>query len=96
MKLNVSAFAIAHAVTAAIVYVFCALLVMLSPETAIRLAAYAFHADLSGIMRPVNVSGFVVGLLVVSIGWGVLSLIMASVYNSLAKSAASTEAHNTV
>jgi cell division protein FtsX len=40
------------------------------------------------IMRPFSFGGFIVGLLVVSIGWGLLSLIMASVYNSLTKNTA--------
>lgn len=91
MRLNIRAFAIAHTVTAALLYVLCSILVAFFPDAAARLAGSAFHADLSGIMRPINMSGFVVGLLIVSIGWGLLSLIVASVYNSLAKSAASNQ-----
>lgn len=88
MKLNIKAYASAQTVAAAILYVICSFLVGFLPEAAARLAGYMFHADLSGIMRPFSVGGFVVGFLVVSIGWGLLSLIMASVYNGLAKSAA--------
>ena len=88
MKLNIRAFASAQSVAAAILYVVCSFLVGFSPETAARLAGFIFHADLSGIMRPFSVSGFVVGFLVISIGWGLLALIMASVYNSLTKKAA--------
>jgi hypothetical protein len=88
VKLNIRAFAIAQTVAAAILFVVCSFFVGLFPETAVNLARYALHTDLSGIMRPFSVSGFIVGLLVVSIGWGILSLIMASVYNSLTKNAA--------
>lgn len=88
MKLNVRAFAIAHTVTAAILFGVCSLFVGFLPETAVRFTRYALHADLSGIMRPFSLSGFIVGLLVVSIGWGLFSLIIASSYNSLPKNAA--------
>lgn len=85
MKLNIRAFTIAMTVAAAILYVVCSFFVGFLPETAVSFTRYAFHADLSGIMRPFSVSGFIVGLLVLSIGWGLLSLIMASIYNSLTK-----------
>jgi hypothetical protein len=88
MKLNIRAFTIAMTVAAAILYLICSFFVGFLPETAVSLARYAFHADLSGIVRPLNLSSFVVGLFVLSIGWGLLSLIMASIYNSLTKNAA--------
>jgi hypothetical protein len=91
MKLNTRAFAIAQTVAAAILYLVCSFFVAFLPEAAARLGGYAFHADLSGIMRPLSVSSFAVGLLVVSIGWGLLALIMASVYNGLTKDAASNQ-----
>ena len=87
VKLDVRAFASAQTVGAAILYVVCSFFVGLMPAAAARLAGYVLHADLSGLMRPLSVSSFVVGLLVVSIGWGLLSLFMASVYNSLTKNA---------
>lgn len=88
MKLNIRAFTIAMTVTAAILYLACSFLVGFLPETTVSLARYAFHADLSGIMRQFSAGGFVTGLLLVSVGWGLLSLIMASIYNRLAKNAA--------
>ena len=88
MKLNIRAFAISQTVAAALLYVVCSFFVGFLPETAVSLTRYAFHADLAGIMRPFSVSGFFVGLLILPIGWGFLSLIMARVYNSLTRSAA--------
>jgi len=88
MKLNIRAFTIAMTVAAAILFGVCSFFVGFLPEMTVSFSRYAFHTDLSGIMRPFSVSGFMVGLLVVSIGWGLLSLIMASIYNSLTKSAA--------
>ena len=88
MKLNIRAFAIAHMIIAAILFGVCSFFVAFLPEPTVSVTRYAFHTDLSGIMRPFSVSGFIVGLLVVSIGWGLCSLIMASIYNSLTKNAA--------
>ena len=88
MKLNIRAFAIAQTVAAAILFISCAFFVGFLPDATMSFTKYALHADLSGIMRPFSFGGFIVGLFVVSIGWGLLSLIMASVYNSLTKNAA--------
>lgn len=88
MKLNIRAFAIAQTVAAAILFIVCAFFVGFLPDATMSFTKYALHADLSGIMRPFNLGGFIVGLLVTSIGWGLLSLIIASVYNSLTKNAA--------
>ena len=88
MKLNIKAFAIAHTIIAAILFGVCSFFVGFLPDATTSFSRYAFHTDLSGIMRPFSVSGFIVGLLVVSIGWGLSSLIMASIYNSMTNSAA--------
>jgi hypothetical protein len=88
MKLNIRAFAIAQTVAAAILFGVCSFFVGFLPDATTSFSRYAFHTDLSGIMRPFSVSGFIVGLLVVSIGWGLFSLIMASIYNSLTKNTA--------
>lgn len=87
MKLDVRAFAIAHTVTAAVLFGVCSFSVGFAPDATVSFTRYAFHADLSGIMRPFNMIGFIVGLAVVSIGWGFLSLIVASIYNSLTEKA---------
>ena len=81
------AFTVAMTVAAAILFIVCSFFVSFLPDLTTSFTRYAFHADLSGIMRPFSVSGFVVGLFTVSIGWGLLSLIMASIYNSLTKNA---------
>lgn len=88
MKLNTKAFAIAMTISAAILYTICGFFVAFLPDLSMSLAGKILHMDLSGVMGPISVSGFVVGLLALSIGWGLLSLIMASIYNSLAKNGA--------
>lgn len=85
MKLNIRAFAIAMTIAAAILYIVCAAIVALLPDLAMGLAGKILHMDLSGLMRPISVGGFLVGLLALSVGWGLLSLIMASIYNSLVR-----------
>ena len=81
MKLNIRSYAVAQALGAAILFVVCSFFVRFLPEAMMSLTRYAFHTDLSAIMRPFTVGGFVVGLLVTSLGWGLLSLFMASLYN---------------
>ena len=82
MKLNIKAYATAHAITAAILFAVCSSFVGFLPDQTLSFTRYAFHTDLSGVMRPLSLGGFIVGLLVTSLGWGLLSLIMASIYNS--------------
>jgi nitrate reductase gamma subunit len=82
MKLNIKAYATAQAVTAAILFAVCSFFVGFLPDPTLSFTRYAFHTDLSGIMRPLSIGGFIVGLLVISLGWGLLSLIMARIYNS--------------
>lgn len=88
MKLNIRAFAIAMAIAAAILYAICSFFVGFFPAAAMSLAGYILHMDLSGVMRQFSLAGFVVGLLAVSVGWGILSLIAAGVYNRLTENAA--------
>jgi hypothetical protein len=70
-------------VAAAIFYVVCTLFVSVSPTTAMGVLNNLFHMDVSGTMRAFSLGGFIVGLFVSTIGWGLLSLIMVSIYNRL-------------
>lgn len=88
MKLNTGAFAVAQAVAAAFLFLVCGIFVGFFPEASVNFTKFAFHTDLSGIMRPLNISGFIVGLLVISIGFGLLSFVAAGVYDRLAQSSA--------
>lgn len=83
MKLDVRAYAIAQAIAAAILFIVCAFFVGFLPDASLKFTKYAFHTDLSGIMRPLDFGGFIVGLLVFSVGFGLLSLAAASIYNRL-------------
>jgi hypothetical protein len=81
MKLNIRAFACAQTVIAAVLFALCSFFVGFLPEQTSGFTRYALHTDLSGIIRPLSIGGFIVGLLVTSLGWGLSSLIMASIYN---------------
>lgn len=82
MKPNIRAFACAQPVTAAILFVVCSFFVGFLPDQTRSFARDAFHPALAGIMGPLSIGGFIVGLLVTSPGGGLLSLIMASIYNN--------------
>jgi small-conductance mechanosensitive channel len=87
-KYNVRDVAVTQAVVGAILFLLCSLLVVLFPGATAKFTAYAFHTDLSRIMQPPSFSGFVTGLIVFSLGFGLISALAASVYNNLTKNAA--------
>jgi hypothetical protein len=93
--LNSGAFATAQAVAAAALFIICSLLVAFLPDATVRFTQYAFHTNLSAAMSPVGVGGFCVGLLLVSVGWGLFAWLVASVYNRLASGAAEDEIDRT-
>lgn len=85
MKLNSRAFAIAQTVAAAILYILCSALIALSPDAAGSIYQNVLHMPISSGIMSITLMGFFVGLLAVSIGWGLLSLVAAKIYNSMVK-----------
>lgn len=87
-RLNVRAVAVGQTFVGAVLFLVCSLLVALFPEATAKFTGFAFHTDLSGIARPVSFGGFLVGLVVFSLGFGLVSALAAGVYNNLTKDAA--------
>lgn len=88
--LNSGAFATAQAAAAAVLFTICSLFVAFLPDATVGFTQYAFHTNVAGAMSPVSLGGFCVGLLVVSGGWGLFALLVASAYNRLAGNADDT------
>ena len=82
MKLNLRAFTIASMIAAALSFVVCGFFVAVFPDATMGFMKYALHTDF-GITRSLSFDGFLVGLISVTIGWGLFSLIIASIYNRL-------------
>ena len=87
-RLNVRAVAVAQTFVGAVLFLVCSLAVALFPDAAAKFTGFAFHTDLSGVARPISFGGFLVGLIVFSLGFGLVSALAAGVYNSLTKNAA--------
>lgn len=87
-KLNARAVGVTLALVGAVLFLACSLLAVLFPEAAAKFTVFAFHTDLTGMMRSVSLGGFVVGLIASSLGFGLIAWLAAGLYNSLTKNAA--------
>ena len=87
MKLNLRAFTIAQMFAAGISFIFCGFFVGVFPDATESFTKFLLHTDMSGIVRSFSFVGFIVGLVVVTLGWGLFSLIIAGIYNRLTERA---------
>ena len=83
MKINPVPFALASAVTAAVLWIVCSLAVYVLPGQMMSMSGEMVHANLSGMHWNLTLGGVLLGL----VGWalmaGIFGWIMALVYNSL-------------
>lgn len=84
-RLNVRAVAVTQTFIGATLFLFCSLLVFFFPKAAAKFTGFAFHTDLSGMTRPITFEGFIIGLLVFSLGFGLVSALASGMYNNLTK-----------
>ena len=87
-RFNVRAVAVTQTFVGAILFLVCSLLVVFLPEATAKFTTFAFHTDLSKVMRPLDLSGFIIGLFAFSLGFGLVSALAAGIYNNLTKNAA--------
>ena len=85
MKMDTRAFAIATAVTAAVLFLICAFFVAVLPKETTNFAGYLVHADLSGISRSLTWGNFFGGLACWTVGAGVVAGALAWLYNRIAR-----------
>jgi uncharacterized BrkB/YihY/UPF0761 family membrane protein len=86
MKLDMRAFALAVGGVTAVVYVICAFFVAVSPGATAAFFSYLFHADLTGIVRPISWGSFVLGLVGTTLGMALMAAGVAWLYNRLPRS----------
>jgi hypothetical protein len=86
MKLDVRAAALAAGSIAALVYALCTAFCALVPEpTVVYLTTAFLHVDITGLYRQLTWGTFVIGLLGVGLGTGVVVGATAWLYNRLAR-----------
>ena len=81
MKLNANALAIAAATTTAVLWILCSLIVVLLPEMSMNMSGYMMHTDFADMQWSMNVTGFIVGLIVWSLFVGVAAWLLSVFYN---------------
>ena len=76
-------FSLACAITAAVFWSICSLMVALMPESMMQITAHMLHVNLSYMTWTLTWSGFLFGLLSWSAFSGVVGLVLALVYKRL-------------
>ena len=76
-------FALASAITAAVVWSICSLMVALIPESMMQMTAHMLHVNLAYMTWTLTWSGFLLGLLSWSAFSGAVGLVLALVYKRL-------------
>ena len=84
MKLNANVFGLAAAVTVAVLWVICSLLVVLMPGMSMNLSGYMMHSDFSALQWDMHLTGFLGGLVVWMIFAYAFGWLMAMIYNRMA------------
>ena len=81
MRINAKALGFATALGVAIAFTVCALIVAIAPGATTAFLSYALHIDLPGLTRPLSWGGFIAGLVLLTIYFGVLVAAIAGIYN---------------
>jgi cell division protein FtsX len=85
MKINSLNLALASAITTAIVWVICSLLVWMMPGSMMNTTGNMVHMDMSKSGWMLSPLGFFWGLIVWSLFAGIFAWLLATVYNFLTK-----------
>jgi hypothetical protein len=80
-SLETSAFGLAGASIAALLFTICAVAVALAPEASVASASYMIHLDLTGVSRSITWGSFFLGLICWSLGTGLVFATTAAFYN---------------
>jgi hypothetical protein len=86
MKINALNLGFAGAITTAIVWVFCSLLVWAMPGPMMEVTGSMVHMDMSKLGWILSPMGFFVGLIVWSLFAGIFAWLLATIYNLFTKS----------
>ena len=84
MRLDALAFGFAAGVTAAVLFVVCALAVAVAPDATTAFAGTLIHLDLSGVTRTLTVASFLGGLVSWWLGTTLTFWLVGAIYNRLA------------
>jgi hypothetical protein len=83
MTLNAFKFGMASAITAAILWLACSLLVMLMPSMMLSMSGEMVHMQLNDMGWNLTLTGVVVGLVAWSVSAAIAGWLLAAIYNRL-------------
>ena len=83
MALNAFKFGMASAITAAILWLACSLLVMLMPSMMLSTSGDVVHMQLNDMAWHLTLIGVVIGLVVWFAAAGIVGWLLAAIYNCL-------------
>ena len=83
MKLHALKFGLAAAISIAILWIICSLIVWLSPSMSMEMAGHMVHSDLSQMQWQLSLSGIIIGLFIWSLFAGITGWLIAKLYNKL-------------
>lgn len=86
MKINALNFGLASAITAAIVWIICSLMVWMMPGAMMTTTGNMVHMDMSKFGWILSPMGVIWGLVVWSLFAGIFAWLLATIYNLLTKS----------
>ena len=83
MNLNATKFGLAAASAVLVIWLFCSLIVLMSPGMSMNMGGYMMHSDFSGMAWHLGFSGFLYGGILWAVSAGVFAWLMAAIYNKL-------------
>ena len=86
MPLNAFKFGMASAITAAILWLVCSLLVMLMPSMMLSMSGDMLHMELNDMGWHLTLTGVVTGLVAWFVAAGIVGWLLAAIYNRLQSS----------
>ena len=86
MTLNAFKFGMASAITAAILWLVCSLLVMLMPSMMLSMSGEMVHMQLNEMSWHLTLTGVVIGLVAWVVAAGIAGWLLAAIYNRLQSS----------
>lgn len=84
MRIDTKFLGLATAFVVAATFTLCSLIVAIAPGALSAFVSYALHIDITGIARPITFASYLVGIVVVGVGSGVLVAAVAGIYNGFA------------
>jgi hypothetical protein len=85
MKINPLYFGLSSAITSAILWILCSLIVFLMPNPMMNMSGHMVHANLNNMNWTFTFTGVLTGLIAWSLFAGIFGWILAFTYDLLAK-----------